>query len=328
MKTKIKIWILILLLPGASLYVLSRRPLSAKISYGVSFSKFHADELKLDWKETFQALLDDLKVRHFRFSAHWPNTEPAEGKYNFTELDYQVSQAEKRGADFILAVGRRLPGWPECHEPEWASSLPKKEKEERILNYLTAVVKRYRHSPALRYWQVENEPFLAFFSRSHCGSLDKEFLQSEIDLARELDPDHPVLMTDSGEFGNWFQAYRRGDVFGTSLYLYIWNRHLGPFRYPITPAFFRIKRSLVEMWLGAKPSLLIELSAEPWLLQPIVTAPLVTLQERMGVDKFNEVISFAKESGFDEQYLWGAEWWYWMKKLGFPEHWERARELF
>ena len=87
--------------------------------YGVSFSRFHTDELGLDWKEVYLAILDDLAVRHFRFSAHWPLTEPEEGKYNFEELDFQMKEAEKRDASVILAVGRRLPGWPECHEPKW-----------------------------------------------------------------------------------------------------------------------------------------------------------------------------------------------------------------
>src|SRR3989344_231772 len=89
-------------------FVLSLRPVPEKIIYGVSFSKFHSDELQLDWRETYHALLDDLMVRHFRFSAHWPNAQPDPERYNFAELDYQIDEAEKRGADFILAVGRRL----------------------------------------------------------------------------------------------------------------------------------------------------------------------------------------------------------------------------
>lgn len=321
--------LLILILIGLGLYVLSLRPVPSKIIYGVSFSKFHADELKLDWQETYRAIRDDLKVRHFRFSAHWPVVEPARGQYNFYELDYQIDEAEKVGADFILAVGRRLPGWPECHVPKWAKVKNDAEyNQEELLKYIEVVVNRYKDQEGLIYWQVENEPFLTFFSRSHCGILDKDFLNKEIALVKKLDPDHPILMTDSGEFGNWFRAYRRGDAFGTSLYLYIWNRTLGPLRYPIFPSFFRIKQSITELVFGRKPTMIIELSAEPWLLQPIITAPLATLLERMGIDKFNEMIDFAAQTGLDRQYLWGAEWWYWLKKQGLNEHWERARILF
>lgn len=321
----------------AVLYILSLKETPAKINYGVSFSKFHADELKLDWKETFLALVDDLKVKNIRFSAHWPLTEPENDKFNFSELDFQMEEARKRDVPVILAVGRRLPGWPECHEPEWfqiQNSPPQipneklKFKNEEILEYIATVVNRYKNNPNLKYWQVENEPFLTRFARSHCGELDRDFLQKEIDLVKKLDPLRKVMITDSGEFGDWFRAYKQGDVFGTSMYLYIWSRPFGPLRYPITPAFFRIKHNLVKMIFGDKPSVVVELSSEPWLLQPITDTPVETQFERMGIDKFNEMISFSSKTGFDTIYFWGAEWWYWMKKQGHEDHWNRARQLF
>jgi len=328
MRSRSKKILTILLSVVLFVLLLSFRTIPEDIKYGVSFSKFHSDELKLDWKETYLALLDDLDARRLRLTAHWPNTEPTDDKFNFKEFDFQMAEAEKRGVEVILSVGRRLPGWPECHDPVWAKNLSVSDRQSEILEYIEKVVSRYKDLPAIKYWQVENEPFLTFFSRSNCGELDKNFLEKEIALVKKLDPTHPILLTDSGEFGTWFGAYKRGDVFGTSLYLYIWNRKIGPFRYPILPAFFRFKQNLVSLIYGKKPSLIIELSAEPWLLQPIVDTPIFVLQERMGLGKFNEMLDFASKTGFDEQYLWGAEWWYWMKKQGYPEHWERARKLF
>lgn len=299
-----------------------------ELQYGVSFSRFHADELKLDWKKAYSALLDDLGVRNFRFSAHWPLTEPQENVFNFKELDFQISEAKKRNASVILAVGRRLPGWPECHEPEWIKDKDKKFRNENLLKYIETMVNRYKNYDNLKYWQIENEPFLGFFSRSICGELDKNFLQEEINLVRRLDPLKPIMITDSGEFGDWFRAYTTGDVFGTSMYLYVWNRYIGPIRYPIIPAFFRIKRNIVNLIYGKKPSMVIELSAEPWLLHPIVETEMSVLLDRMGMDKFNEIINFSSKTGFSQFYLWGAEWWYWMKQNGRPEFWNRARKLF
>lgn len=297
--------------------------------YGVSFSKFHSDELELNWAEVFLALLNNMNVRNFRFSAHWPLTEPEPGKYNFSELDFQMSQAEPKNVSVILAIGRRLPGWPECHEPEWARSLSIEEKQQRILTMIETIVGRYKDSSSLTYWQVENEPFLTGFSRSTCGPLDKEFLDKEIELVKQLDPDHPVIITDSGEFGDWFRAHSRGDIFGTSVYLYVWPRSVGfPLRYPITPAFFRIKHNLVRLISGPKPAFVIELSTEPWLLQPITETPIEIQLDRMGIDKFNEMIDFSAKTGFNGFYLWGAEWWYWLKLQGYPDHWNRAKEIF
>ncbi|HXK40611.1 MAG TPA: hypothetical protein VJ046_00685 [Candidatus Paceibacterota bacterium] len=297
-------------------------------TYGVSFSRFHTDELGLDWKETYLALQNDLGVKNFRFSGHWPITEPEKDKYNFSELDFQMSEAHGSGASVILAVGRRLPGWPECHIPGWAMELSDEERKNELLELIALVVNRYKYYDNIIYWQVENEPFLTGFSRSACGSLDKDFLKKEIELVKELDS-RPVLVTDSGELGDWFRAYSRGDVFGTSLYLYVWPRSIGfPIRYPVTPGFFRMKHNLVRLFLGAKPSFVVELSTEPWLLQPIVETPIEVQLDRMGIDKFNEMIDFSAKAGFNGFYLWGAEWWYWLKLQGYPEHWERAEELF
>jgi len=325
-----KIFLLIIVIIIGSLVFLSfdyDKP--EKLQYGVSFSRFHSDELNLDWKETYLAVLNDLGVRRFRFSSHWPLTEPEEGKYNFKELDFQMQEAEKVGATVILAVGRRLPGWPECHEPEWVKNKSAEEKHEKILKLITTVVERYKGYSNILYWQVENEPYLKFFSYHNCGDLDDTFLQKEVELVKSLDPQRPVIITDSGEFGLWYKAYNRGDVFGSSIYLYIWNRIIGPMRYPITPAFFRIKNNLIKIIYGDKPSLVIELSGEPWLLQPIADTPVETQLSRMDIEKFNEMISFSSKTGFDTFYLWGAEWWYYMmKEQNHPEFWERAHELY
>lgn len=333
-----KALIILIVVLAAVFYFLSRDlKKSDELTYGVSFSRFHTDELNLDWKEVYLAILNDLGVRNFRFSAHWPLTEPEEDKFNFEELDFQIQEAQKANASVILAVGRRLPGWPECHEPEWldvesgklkAENEQKKYRQERILRYIEIVVNRYKSYDNIKYWQVENEPYLTFFSRSVCGKLDEDFLQKEIELVKKLNSTRSILITDSGEFGTWYQAYQRGDIFGTSIYLYIWWQYgIGPFRYPITPVFFRIKHNLIKLILGEKPAIVIELSTEPWLLQPIVNTPIELQLSRMGVDKFNEMIEFSSQTSFDTFYLWGAEWWYWMKQNGYPEFWNRAKEL-
>ena len=288
----------------------------------------YAEELGLDWRDTYDAIIDELGVRHFRLAAHWPMVEPVSDTYNFSELDYQINRAEEVGATVILAVGRRLPRWPECHIPEWAAALSETERNEQLLEYMELVVSRYKDSPAVTVWQVENEPFLEVFAFDHCGQLDTNLLDKEIELVRTLDPTRPILVTDSGNLGTWTGAYSRGDMFGTSVYVHFWNPELGQFRTFLPPWFYRVKDNIMALLYGEQPTLLIELSAEPWLIEPIAETPLDVQFTRMNLQKFEDILEYARETHYEEQYLWGAEWWYWLHLQNQSFMWERGKELF
>lgn len=307
---------------------LLQKPVPERIIYGMSFNTLYAHELGLDWREVYDAILDDLKVRHLRLAAHWPMVEPEKDVFNFSELDYQMARAEEVGADVIFAIGRRLPRWPECHVPEWGTSMPWEEQKNEIREYLTEVVNRYKDSPAVIYWQVENEPYLEVFAKEYCNELDEEFLIEEIEIVRRLDPTRPILVTDSGNLGVWAGAYKHGDAFGTSVYVYFWNPELGQFRTVLPPWFYRIKENLIALFYGDKPTYLIELSAEPWLVEPVTNVDIETQYSRMDLDKVKEIVAYARETRYDKQYLWGAEWWYWLKLQGHNEIWNLGRELF
>lgn len=310
------------------LWWLARKPVPEQITYGMSFNTMYANELGLDWKETYNAILDELGVRHLRLAAHWPMIEPTKDIYNFEELDYQIKKAEDVGATVILAVGRRLPRWPECHVPEWVRTQSWDVQKAELTDYITAVVNRYKDSPAVSVWQVENEPYLSLFAFEHCGPLDEPFLEQEIALVKSLDGTRPVLVTDSGNLGTWHGAYSRGDMFGSSVYVHFWNPELGQFRTFLPPWFYRAKESVMALVYGEKPTYLIELSAEPWLVAPVAEVDLETQFTRMDVTKFNDILEYAKETRYDTQYLWGAEWWYWLLLKEEPAMWERGKELY
>jgi hypothetical protein len=308
---------------------LAQKPFPETITYGMSFNTDYARELGLDWQETYDAILDDLGVRHVRLAAHWPMVEPDNNQWNFEELDYQIRRAEEVGAEVVLAVGRRLPRWPECHIPSWVRSYPREAKNAEVLSYVETVVLRYKDSPAVKIWQVENEPFLEVFAFEHCGKLDYDLLDAELALVRKLDPTRPVLVTDSGNLGTWYGAYSRGDIFGTSVYVYFWNPELGPFRTVLPPWAYRVKERLLALWYGERDTVLIELSVEPWLIAPVVETPLEIQFSRMDMQKFEDILAYARDTRYDRQYLWGAEWWYWLKvRHNHPDIWERGRLLF
>ncbi len=310
------------------LVILAQKEKPEKIQYGMSFNTLYARELGLDWQEVYDAIIDDLGVRHLRLAAHWPMVEPIDDIYNFSELDYQVAKAEDVGADIVFAVGRRLPRWPECHIPEWVQEKTWEEQQEQLFEYITFVVTRYKDSPAIKYWQIENEPYLEVFAKEHCGEFDEVFFEKEVAHFRSLDDTRPFLITDSGNLGKWTGPYKHADAFGTSVYVHFWNPELGQFKTILPPWFYRVKEGLMTLMYGEKETMLIELSAEPWLLEPITDVPIDTQYSRMDLAKFEEILEYAQETRYEKQYLWGAEWWYWLYKQDHPEIWERGIELF
>jgi hypothetical protein len=307
---------------------LAQKDAPANIQYGISYNVPYIHELGLDEDDVLDAFLGDLGVRHVRMSAHWTLIEPKKDQYEFGWMDRDLKKVEAVNGTVIFGVGRRLPRWPECHVPTWAQQLSWHEQKKEIREYITAVVNRYKNSPAITHWQVENEPYLGVFAHDFCGTLDEAFLEEEIALVRALDSTRPVLVTDSGNLGTWKGAFSHGDAFGTSVYVYFWNPELGQFKTVLPPWFYRMKDNLMKLIYGDKETFLIELSLEPWLLEPVTQVPVETQYSRMDTQKFDEIVSYAKETRYEKQYLWGGEWWYWLNEQGYPEMWEKGKELF
>ncbi|QQG42346.1 MAG: beta-galactosidase [Candidatus Giovannonibacteria bacterium] len=300
-------------------------PRKQNLSYGVTFSQKFSEELGLNWRENYSAILDDLKVKDLRLVAYWDLTEPEEGKFDFNDLDWQITEAEKRGAKVILVVGRKAPRWPECHIPVWAQKLwtsdvdsliidvGRLRYQESLLTYLKTAVEHYKKSSAIIAWQVENEPLFPF---GECGMTPISLLNQEIKLVKSLDT-RSIILTDSGELGfAWPYLAAKSDIFGTTLYRYVTHKWFGEIKYSLVPAYyFRIKAWWAERVLG-KQILISELQAEPWN------------NGVMNPEIFNEIIDYAERSGFPKAYLWGAEWWYFMKeKQGKPEMWNTVKDL-
>lgn len=188
-------------------------------------------------------------------------------------------------------------------------------------------VERYRDREVITTWQVENEPFLVFFGE--CPPLDVDFLEQEVSLVKKLDSSRPVLLTDSGELSVWYRAAKRGDQFGTTMYRMIYKGGWGYVTYPIGPNFFRAKERLVRLLTDQDHFSVIELQAEPWASGWVANVPLeeqfITMNERL----LEENVTYARRVGFEDIYLWGGEWWYWLKvKKDYPVVWEKGKELF
>lgn len=310
-------------------FILSRGHIYPKneLEYGVTFSKQQAEALGLDWQASYIKILDELKVRKLRVSAYVDQVEAVKDIYDYNDLDWQVNEASKRDAEIILAVGGRLPRWPECHLPEWYKRLSKSEQRREMLVYIEKTILRYKDNKNIVAWQVENEPFLKYFGT--CEPLDVSMLDEEISYVRSLD-DRPIIVTDSGELSVWVPAAKRADIFGTTMYRDTYSQHLQRYiHYPITPAFFRFKRNLAHVFAQPKEWIVIELQGEPWAQKQFQDISAEERSKTMSPDKFRSMIEFSSQTGFQTFYLWGVEYWLWEKeKNGNSEIWEEARKLF
>jgi len=293
---------------------------------GMTFSSRYAEDLGLNWRETYLAMLNDLQVKKLRLPAYWDLIEKEQGIYNFSDLDWQIEEASKQDAEVIVTVGQRVPRWPECHIPSWAKE-DEHLRRTKLLKMIKTTVERYKDNPTVTTWQVENEPFLALFGI--CPKLDPSFLTSEVALVKDLDPTRKVIVTDSGELSLWYKAAHEGDIFGTTLYRHIYQKRLGYVTYPIGPNFFKMKELWTRFLTDQEHFIVIELQAEPWANGWVKNVPLEEQFITMDEKKLVENVTYARRVGFDEIYLWGVEWWYWLKvEKNYPALWDTGRALF
>jgi len=73
----------------------------------------------------------------------------------------------------------------------------------------------------------------------------------------------------------------------------------------------------------------IELQGEPWVAGWTTNVPLEQQFASMNDVRLVDNINFARKVGFAEIYVWGVEWWYWVKvNQNHPEVWEAAKAEF
>lgn len=323
-KRKIVFIFLAFILAAAIYFAMPRN--GGNVTYGVTFSKDFATHLGLDWKETYIALLDDAGVRQFRIPTYWTEVEYEKDSYYFENIDWQINEARKRNAKIILSLGQKQPRWPECHIPDWANKAGTEERQAELLDVIRKTVERYKNDDTISRWQVENEPYLPF---GNCPKFNEDFLDREISLVKSIDGSRPTVISDSGELGTWYGAGKRADILGTTLYRIVWDKYLGYIKYPISSLAYRIKAAIIMLTTHVDKIIIIELQAEPWGPKMIIETPIEEQYRSMGADQFRNNIEFVKKVEFSEAYLWGGEWWYWLKtKHNDPRIWNEAKNVF
>lgn len=298
---------------------------------GVTFIPRYAENFGLDPKETMQAMIDDLNIRRFRLVSYWEEIEKEPGKYDFSQLDWQFAKAERAGAKISLAIGLRQPRWPECHAPEWANihKAPESEWAPNLKEVIKRTVERYRHSPSLESYQLENEYFLRAFGK--CTNFNRQRLIDEYNLVKRLDPDHTLIVSRSNNAIGFPMGQPTPDEFGVSVYKRVWDKTITKryFEYPFPSWFYGFLAGAGEILTG-KDMIIHELQAEPWPPDgSIVNASSEELAKSLDAERLADRFEYGIGSGIRTIDLWGAEYWYYMKVMrGDSSLWNVAKQKF
>jgi len=308
-------------------YIHSER--SKPLEMGVSFIPDYARSLGLDPQETMDALTG-IGVKQFRLVSYWSDMERTKGQYDFSDLDWQFKKAEDADAKVMLVVGLRQPRWPECHVPDWVAKEPKSQWQPQLEDFMKAVINRYKDSPSLQQYQLENEFFLKGFGT--CTDFDRQRLISEYALVKKTDPQHPVIVGRSNNAVGFPVGRPQPDEFSISVYKRVWDagfthRYL---EYPYPAWFYGYLAGVQKIFLG-KDMVIGELQAEAWPSrgQTITETSLEEQNKSFNAERFEDRIEYGKATGMRQIDLWGAEYWYYrLVKLHDSSVWNVAKQEF
>ena len=302
---------------------------SKPLELGVSFIPDYAKSLGVDPKANMDALIG-MGVKHYRLVSYWNGIEYNKGSYDFSQLDWQFEKAEKSGSKITLTLGLRQPRWPECHPPDWAKNMSREQWQPELLKFMTATVNRYKNSPALENYQLENEYFLKGFGE--CTDFSRDRLVAEYNLVKKLDPSKQVIVGRSNNAIGMPVGKPLPDLFSISIYKRVWDagfshRYL---EYPFPAWYYGFIAGWQKITLN-RDMIIGELQAEAWGPngKGIKDISLTEQNKSLNAKRLNDRFKYGEATGMRTIYMWGAEYWYYRKVvLNDPSLWNVAYKHF
>lgn len=314
----------------AQWYIHSER--SQPLQEGVSFIPDYAQSLGVDPQQTMDALLG-IGVRQFRLVSYWSDIEQTPGHYDFSQLDWQFKKAEAAHAKIILTVGLRQPRWPECHAPDWVNlNQSDSHWQPQLELFMQKVIERYKNSPSLQSYQLENEYFLLGFGTCSPYTHERDRLVAEYNQVKRLDPSHPVIVSRSNNALGFPVGQPQPDEFGISVYKRVWDAGVtGRYiEYPY-PAWFYGFLAGTQKIFNHRDMMIDELQAEAWPPngQSITQISLAEQNKSLNAKRLKDRFQYGRATGMRSIDLWGAEYWYYRAQiLHDPSLWNVARQEF
>lgn len=313
---------------------------------GTTFSQLQCRYLELDYRSAFRQICQ-LGFKRIRLCSYWNELEPQDNQFDFTSLDWLLEESDRQGVEVVLAVGMKVPRWPEFHFPDWlsdryetgAGKLPLDQRSPAVADYglrfLETVVRHARDAAALTYWQVENEPFTRL-AITGGRFLSDDFVRSEVDRVRQLAlPNHKILLTgsialpfaDDAEDQAAFEAcLAMADAVGINVYNKV---PIGQSRYYVEPqaAFWQTLHDWqTQIQLRRKEAWIAEAQAEPWEPNQLVAIKGInhpSSSPQQAIDLVQKLVAL----GYRSILLWGCEYWYWHAQQGRSVWWDGMRQL-
>jgi hypothetical protein len=174
---------------------------------GFSYSPLISRQMNRNPLDDLSLLLASTSPDVVRLPIYWDTVQPAPDVLDFSSIDEMLSTVQhhnltaSRPTRVVLTVGARNFLYPELHEPAWAG--PRQQPELGQIQsgpiyrlYFDSSILRYRSSPLLYAWQVENEPFDDTANATTGDDrIDAGQLEWEMREVRSLDPAHLAYTT-------------------------------------------------------------------------------------------------------------------------------------
>ena len=265
---------------------------------GFSFSPEESVWAGRDPSEDLALLLDATQPDLVRLPIYWEDVEPAPGMLDFEGIDPLLAVVADHNLTaanptrVVLTVGARNFLYPELHEPDWAGPreqpfLDQAQGTAAYRLYFDSSIARYRDSPLLYAWQVENEPLDEVANElTGADQISETQLAWEIGEVHRLDPQHQAVVTTydglnvyvdwlrvhapafvSDYNGHPLDALNIADALGLDLYVDGPNI---PYRHLATVNVREIwKQQALHFWAAmaskqGKSVWLAEMQAQPW----------------------------------------------------------------
>ncbi len=296
------------------------------MSLGATFDYEQALNLGLDYKKVLKDIIR-LKLSPIRIGVKWNKVETRKDKYDWKIYDHILNEFNSHNIDVILVVGMKSPRWPEFFVPDWIdlggkTSVIKSGNSfltEKLYNFISSILERYKKLSSIKYIQVENEPFINVGENKL--RISSEFLKKETEFVKDRTNLKVILnsqgLPTTGLLAEYIkgrkkykeQLIRLSDVFGVNVFPKFEGKTLLNTNITFSAsklAWGYLKAINKKVRECKKECIVTELQAEPWQFGNVSFTDAFK-NKTCNPDMVKEYLLQLEEIGFDTVLIWGTE---------------------